>query len=195
MENTLETYEWNNTWIEKTDDKDAKRVLYIGDSISCGTRFELNSISKGKILFDGFGSSKALDNPYYFPELSLWAKQEEFRNAVLFNNGLHGWHIGEQEYSRLYDEFLDKLINEFPDTVIIPILTTSVTNPDYHNDRVTDRNAIVRKLAESKGLPIIDLYTVSEQNRNLQSEDGVHFTRPGYIALANALVKEMNRYL
>ena len=74
-------------------------------------------------------------------------------------------------------------------------MTTSVTNPDYHNDRVTDRNAIVRKLAESKGLPIIDLYTVSEQNRNLQSEDGVHFTRPGYIALANALVKEMNRYL
>ena len=191
MENTLETYEWNNTWIEKTDDKDAKRVLYIGDSISCGTRFELNSISKGKILFDGFGSSKALDNPYFFQELSLWAMQEGNRDLIIFNNGLHGWHIKEQEYSKLYDEFLNKLINEFPNTLIMPVLTTFVTNPDYHNDRVIERNTIVNELAMAKNLSVIDLYAVSVKNKSLQSEDGVHFTISGYIALAHELLERI----
>lgn len=191
MKITLETFEWDNTWIEKSNETNAKRVLYIGDSISCGTRTFLNSVSGGKILFDGYGTSKALDNPYYFPSLSIFAGQEKYRNAVIFNNGLHGWHLDEEEYSRLYNEFLDKLINEFSDTLIIPVLTTFVTNQSYHNDRVIKRNAIVKELADSKKLPIVDLYTASEKNRHLQSADGVHFTELGYRVLANEVLREL----
>ena len=66
------------------------------DSISCEKKTALNAISDGEILFDGFGTSKVLDNPYYFPSLSLFARQESSRNAVIFNNGLHGWHLDEQ---------------------------------------------------------------------------------------------------
>ena len=195
MKVTFETYEWDNTWIEKSNETSAKRVLYIGDSISCGTRTALNAISDGEILFDGFGTSKALDNPYYFPSLSLFARQESSRNAVIFNNGLHGWHLDEQEYSKLYSEFLDKLINEFPGTLIIPVLTTFVTNKDYHNDRVINRNIIVKELAASKNLPIIDLYTVSEQNDNLKINDGVHYTEAGYKVLANAVLCELKKLI
>lgn len=195
MKVTFETYEWDNTWIEKSNETSAKRVLYIGDSISCGTRTALNAISDGEILFDGFGTSKALDNPYYFPSLSLFARQESSRNAVIFNNGLHGWHLDEQEYSKLYSEFLDKLINEFPGILIIPVLTTLVTNKDYHNDRVINRNIIVKELAASKKLPIIDLYTVSEQNDNLKINDGVHFTEAGYKVLANAVLCELKKLI
>ena len=36
--NVLEMYEWDNTWWEQAPDTDRKRVLYIGDSISCGIR-------------------------------------------------------------------------------------------------------------------------------------------------------------
>ena len=195
MKVTFETYEWDNTWIEKSNETSAKRVLYIGDSISCGTREALNAISDGEILFDGFGTSKALDNPYYFPSLSLFARQESSRNAVIFNNGLHGWHLDEQEYSKLYNEFLDKLINEFPGTLIIPVLTTFVTNKDYHNDRVINRNIIVKELAASKNLPIIDLYTVSEPHDNLKIDDGVHFTEAGYKVLANAVLCELKKLI
>lgn len=195
MKVTFETYEWDNTWIEKSNETSAKRVLYIGDSISCGTRTALNAISDGEILFDGFGTSKALDNPYYFPSLSLFARQESSRNAVIFNNGLHGWHLDEQEYSKLYNEFLDKLINEFPGTLIIPVLTTFVTNQDYHNDRVINRNIIAKELAASKKLPIIDLYTVSEQNDNLKINDGVHYTEAGYKVLANAVLCELKKLI
>ncbi len=189
---TFETYEWDNTWIEKSNEINAKRVLYIGDSISCKTREALNAISRGEILFDGFGTSKAIDNPYYFPSLSLFARQESSRNAVIFNNGLHGWHLNEEDYSKLYNEFLDKLINEFSDTLIIPILTTFVTNKDYHNDRVIKRNNIVKELAASKKLPVIDLYTISEKNKNFLSVDGVHFTETGYKVLANEVLRKLN---
>ena len=117
--------------------------------------------------------------------------QEENRDLIIFNNGLHGWHIKEQEYSKLYDEFLNKLINEFPNTLIMPVLTTFVTNPDYHNDRVIERNTIVNELAMAKNLSVIDLYAVSVKNKSLQSEDGVHFTGSGYIALAHELLERI----
>ena len=121
----------------------------------------------------------------------MWAMQEGNRDLIIFNNGLHGWHIKEQEYSKLYDEFLNKLINEFPNTLIMPVLTTFVTNPDYHNDRVIERNTIVNELAMAKNLSVIDLYAVSVKNKSLQSEDGVHFTGSGYIALAHELLERI----
>jgi len=51
---TLETYEWDNTWIEQANNADTDRVLYIGDSISCATRRVATAKSGNKILFDGF---------------------------------------------------------------------------------------------------------------------------------------------
>lgn len=91
--------------------------------------------------------------------------------------------------------FLDKLIKEFPNTLIIPILTTFVTNPDYQNDRVIERNTAVKKLAESKKLPVIDLYKVSEKNQELQSGDGVHFTDDGYRVLANEVLCALKNFI
>lgn len=91
--------------------------------------------------------------------------------------------------------FLTKLINEFPGILIIPVLTTLVTNKDYHNDRVINRNIIVKELAASKKLPIIDLYTVSEQNDNLKINDGVHYTEAGYKVLANAVLCELKKLI
>ncbi|MBR7133283.1 MAG: SGNH/GDSL hydrolase family protein [Clostridia bacterium] len=187
----LETYEWDNTWIEKTAEKNAKRVLYIGDSISCGTRTEANKISAGEVVIDGFGTSKALDNTCFFPSVSLFAKQEPYRNAVIFNNGLHGWHIDEKKYSQLYEEFLDKLINEFPSTPIAAVLTTFVTNPDYHNDRVLVRNELASEIARKKNIPVIDLYSVSHKNKDLLLGDGVHFSCEGYGELAKAVLAEL----
>ena len=71
-----ETYEWDNIWWEQTGNEPAKRILYIGDSISCGTRHFITSLSESKVLCDGFGTSKALDNPYFKPSLELFMKQQ-----------------------------------------------------------------------------------------------------------------------
>ncbi len=187
----LEDYEWDKTWIEKANDKTAKRVLYIGDSISCGTRTSANKLSNGEVLFDGYGTSKSLDNPYYFESLLAFAKQETERDAVIFNSGLHGWHLSEAEYERLYADFVDKLLKEFTDVPLMIVLTTFPINKDYYPDRVIVRNEIARKVAAAKGLEVIDLYTVSHENKNLLCDDNVHFTEEGYDVLAKAVLENL----
>ena len=192
MNYKLETYEWDNCWIEKANDTSSKRVLYIGDSISCGTRSAANKMTAGEILFDGYGTSKALDNPYFFDSLMLFANQEKARDIIIFNNGLHGWHLSEDEYAALYESFITKLIRNFPNIPIMSVLTTFVTNANYHNDRVIVRNEIANKIAKEKNLNIIDLYSVSEQNQNLHISDGVHFGEEGYKVLAQEVLKAIN---
>ena len=184
---TLETYEWDNVWWERTDRADAPRVLYIGDSISCSVLRRANKLADGSILFDGFGSSKALDNPYLMPSVSLFAAQQKERRAVLFNSGLHGWHLDDEtEYPRFYAQVLDFLQREFADAPLAVVLTTSVADAARER-RVQARNKAALHLAKERGLAVIDLYTPSLEGA-LHKEDGVHFQDAGYCVLASVLL-------
>ena len=195
MENNLvqyETYEWDNTWIEHADKPERKRVLYIGDSISCGTRHIATNMTDCQILFDGFGTSKALDNPYFEDMLRLFAAQEGRRDAVLFNNGLHGFHLADEtEYGDYYDKMVRFLVKEFQNTPIFILLTTHVAD-EAQNNRVLLRNQAARKVATTYNLPVIDLYAVSAAMPD-QLTDGVHFTETGYRALAKAIIEALER--
>ena len=189
MDNTpirYETYEWDNVWIEHADEPDRKRILYIGDSISCGTRLIATAMTGKNILFDGFGTSKALDNPYFKDALRLFAVQQSQRSAVLFNNGLHGFHLrDETEYRAYYDDMVRFLTKEFEDTPIFIVLTTHIADT-AQNQRVILRNQAARETAEKYGLPVIDLYAVSAAISD-QLTDGVHFTETGHHAFASYL--------
>ena len=66
---SLEMYEWDNVWWEHADKSDITRVLYVGDSISCATRNAATQSSGNTIYFDGFGTSKAVDNPFFAPSV------------------------------------------------------------------------------------------------------------------------------
>lgn len=79
----LETYEWDNTWIDHADDTKTKRVLYIGDSISCATRTLATAKSDEKILFDGFGTSKGLDNPFLKECIKIFGKHRKCLSEYL----------------------------------------------------------------------------------------------------------------
>lgn len=183
----LETYEWDDTWIEKTENTEAERILYIGDSISRGTREVLHNTDGIKVLIDGYASSKALDNPYFFDMLSAFVKQEKRLDAVLFNNGLHGFHLTDGEYAELYEKLLDKLSELFGDTRLYLLLTTAVNGE--LNETVISRNGAVKKIAEKRGLPIIDLYSVSAENAEYHIPDGIHFTDEGYRILGREILK------
>ena len=185
-----ETYEWDNVWIDHADDLSLKRVLYIGDSISCGMRHVATSLTENKILFDGFGTSKSLDNPYFKDAVKLFAKQESRRDAVIFNNGLHGWHLDDNEYSYHYEEMLKFLLSEFKNTPIVIILTTHISNKE-RNKQVVSRNNVAKKLADKYGLPVIDLYTLSLEKAELLSSDGVHFVNEGYTLFAKTLIQSL----
>ncbi len=191
----LETYEWDNVWIQRTDDKKSPRVLYIGDSISCALRVFGNGVTKEEILIDSFGTSKAIDNAYFWDALCLFSLQEGHRDIVLFNNGLHGWHLDdEKDYPAYYERMLCKILDEFKDSKVVIVLTTAVAKEERH-ERVKVRNGFVKAIAGKYGLDIIDLYEISSENMDLLGDDGVHFTADGYQKISEYLVDEIRKIL
>ena len=189
-ETPLETYEWDNVWWEHADVDGIARVLYIGDSISCGTRKRATEAAGNKIFFDGFGTSKALDNPYFEEAVRIFAKQQGERAAILFNNGLHGWHLNDEtEYGEYYEKKINFLLNEFQNTPLFLVLTTHVADPE-RDARVVARNRVVLELAKKYRLPTIDLYAITKEHDGLFT-DGVHLIGEGYDMLARELVENV----
>lgn len=188
-ESIYETYEWDNVWIEHANEADRKRVLYIGDSISCGIRHQATAAANEEILFDGFGTSKGLDNPYFKDALSIFHKQLPKESAILFNNGLHGWHLSEEEYEKLFDEMVSFILASFNKKLYL-LLTTYITDEE-RNKRVKLRNEAVKRVAEKYSLPVIDLYSVTEENKDKLTEDGVHPTEELYKRLAAVILEKI----
>lgn len=194
-EQKLETYEWDDSWIEHANTKGIPRVLYVGDSISRGTRNIATAVADKKILFDGFATSKAVDNPYYIDELALFAKQQGERSVILFNNGLHGWHLDDEtKYVKEYEKMICFFLHEFNGTPLVLLLTTHVKNEE-EDARVLVRNRVVRELAQKYSLPLIDLYTVTKEHSELYIHDGVHLTEEGYQLLAETIVKQVREVI
>lgn len=190
---SLETFEWDNVWWEQTDNHTSKRILYIGDSISCGTRRLVTNLSKSEILCDGFGTSKALDNPHFKSSLELFMKQQEKCDAILFNNGLHGWHLSNEEYEKHYDEMLLFLLKT-KKPIFVVLSTDDITNQN-RNEIVKARNEIAKVLAQKYNLPVIDLHTVAINNSECHIPDGVHFNATGYELLAKCILESLSKNL
>ena len=186
----LESCEWDKTWIDRTADKETKRVLYIGDSISCATRTIASELSDYSLIFDGFGTSKGLDNPYFKPSIKAFAIQEPRCDAILFNNGLHGWHLDDTDaYLKHYDSMISFLLEEFQNTPIYIALTTAITDP--WDCRVKVRNESAIKIASKYGLDVIDLYTPIDANRHLVTPDKIHLTDEGYRLIAREILNKI----
>lgn len=188
---TLETFEWDSTWFEHTEDLTTPRVLYIGDSISHATRKALNERADGSLLFDGLATSKAIDHPCYEDTVRLVAKQQPHRKQILFNNGLHGFHLVDAlAYAKYYEQKIQFLRSEFPDTKLTLLLTTHIADPEQ-DLRVQARNHEVRCLAQKYSMNVIDLYSISLTHAELLLEDGVHWKAEGYRHLANAILSNL----
>ncbi len=186
----LETYEWDNVWWEKADDTDCPRALYIGDSISCGIRGYLNNAFGDQLHIDGFGTSKGIDNPYFKEAISNFGKQSGNKKLVMFNNGLHGWHLSTEQYGEYYEKMAEFLIKEFEGARLV-LLTTTRTAEKNRIQLVLERNAEVRKIAERNSLPVIDLYDISKGLK--QKDDGVHFVDDSYEKIAENLADEIKK--
>lgn len=190
-ENKLEEYEWDYLWWEQTQKQDAVRALYVGDSISFGTFPKANSFAASKMLFHNLATSKSIDNPFLIQMLQLYANQPGEYQVVLFNNGLHGWHIEDEvEYQAHYEKTMKELQSIFPHSKIVIVTTTSVADKE-RNARVQKRNESAKRVADKMGFQVIDLHAISEQYKTLQSDDGVHFTEEGYMAFAQYIVKQI----
>lgn len=191
----LEKYEWDNVWWDCADDLNTDRVLYVGDSISCGVRRTATELANNSLLFDGIGTSKALDNPYFMDLVRLFTKQQGARRVICFNNGLHGWHLSDdEEYGKYYESLLKAILNEFKNTPVLLVLTTSVLNEERES-RVITRNNVVKEIAKKYNLPTVDYYSLTKGREELFTEDGVHLTQEGYTLLADCLLNSVKAIL
>ena len=184
-----ETYEWDDIWFEQTD-KDAPRIVTVGDSISRSLRHMLTA--KSDWLFDNYATSKSADDPFFPAQLRLFAEQQKERRLVLFNNGLHGWHLSSPAYKDAVAALIDVLLEAFAPAPLALVLTTKVADPE-RLVAVMERNDALRALAAEKNLPVIDLFTPSLSAE--QGKDGVHFTAVGCETLADAMIKSVARLL
>ena len=191
----LETYEWDNVWWEHTEDRQAPRALIVGDSISCGYRGKVNELLAGEVRADGFGTSKAADNPAFPAALELFLAQQGHTEYLLVNNGLHGWHLSEEEYAVHYARLADFLRGKRPEAKMLLLLTTPVRDRaclerfDARNERVIGRNKQAREIAGARGIEVIDLYGLLENRPELYSPDGVHLRAEGYALLAGRIAR------
>ena len=188
----LETFEWDNVWFEHTENSDAKRILYIGDSISVGTRGWVTSLSGEEILCDGFATSKALDNPFFKPSLEIFMAQESRFDGILINNGLHGWHLSDGEYEKNYEEMLCFLSEKGKP---IYVLLTTMLPADAERDKIVcRRNEIASSLAAKYGISVVDLYSVTKKHREFYTGDSVHLEQDGYKLLAERILEAVRNY-
>ena len=190
----LETYEWDNLWWEHADDTEGKdRVILIGDSISCGYRGLVNEYLKGQIYADGLGTSKGLDNAFFFSLIDYVIGQQKNCRLIQFNNGLHGWHLSVQEYKECYQEFVRFFKEGYPDKKLVLALSTPVRKLgnteelDDRNEEVIARNQAVLEIADSEGIRVNDLYAPIIGHPEYYSPDGVHLKPEGYQVLARQI--------
>lgn len=187
----LETYEWDNIWWDHPE-LQKKRVLLIGDSISCGYCRRVNFCLKEEIFADGFGTSKGIDNPKFLEGLRYVKSQQNRCDLIHINNGLHGWHLSEEEYEKEYRKVLKEIMELYPGAPVVIALTTplqpSETESDEdRNGRVLKRNEVACRLAGEFGLEVNDLYAPLEHHPELFSQDGVHLIPEGYELLAKQI--------
>ena len=109
-------------------------------------------------------------------------------DAILFNNGLHGWHLSEDEYESRYGEVVEYITKHF-DAPLYILMTTATKDP--HSERVLGRNEKAKEVAEKYGLDIIDLYSESLEISEHIKNDGVHFDDEGYDALAKFIIENL----
>ncbi len=186
----LEKYEWESLWWEEPENKDKNHILYIRDSISRGTSPKLNALSE-ELAVDNFATSKAVDNPHFIKSLEVFAAQNPGYKTVLFNNGLHGFHMNSEEYAEYFEKVFLWIKDLFKNAKIYILLSTFTLTDN--NDETLLRNKAVKAIAEKYGVEIIDLYSVSEQNRKELSPDKVHFTENGYEILAKTIYAKLQK--
>ena len=197
---TREDIEWSDFWWSHEPDTSKPRVLFIGNSISRGYYPAVSAKLSGIVNCDRYSTSRSIEDPALFRETKI--AMGKYRHAVIhFNNGLHGWHLTNDQYEKGLRKFVKFLkANKSKGSVLIYSLTTPVPSKEaglkldpVKNQVVLDRNLIARKIMEENRIPVIDLYGLMEPQleKYSGSKGDVHYNKEGYERLAEKISNEI----
>lgn len=205
----MERIEWTRYWREEAD-REAKKVLLIGDSIVNGCIREIQKNLPEGYAVTAVVSSKGLNNPYFIKEIALFCEQEDYRfEAIYFNNGLHFQGQSPAEYKENYRKILKELQALMPHVPMVLGLSTPLTcgdggDPQKHETPVTLKetnatviafNEKVMEIAREQNLPIFDAYSLMVPHPEMKSGDGCHFNNEGIAYLGKAMAEAIKNQL
>ncbi|MBW8334009.1 MAG: SGNH/GDSL hydrolase family protein [Prolixibacteraceae bacterium] len=201
---TREDIEWSEFWWTHEQDITKPRVLFIGNSISKGYFPKVANRLEGTVNCDRYSSSRSIEDPALFTETKLAMANYNHR-IIHFNNGLHGWHLTNEQYEKGLEKYVKFLkSNKSSDCVLIYSLTTPYPSAEpgqklhpLNNQIVLDRNQIARKIMEENGIPVIDLYGLMEPELDSysSSKGDVHYIDRGYEMMAELISEKVLKLL
>jgi len=197
---TREDIEWSDFWWAHESDTSKPRVLFIGNSISRGYYPAVSARLSGKANCDRYSTSRSIEDPALFKETAI--AMSKYNHAVIhFNNGLHGWHLTNDQYQKGLEKYVRFLKSKkSKNCVLIYSLTTPYPSKEpgqkldvMKNKIVTDRNRIASKIMAENGIQVIDLYGLVEPEleKYSSSKGDVHYNNKGYEILAEQISDEI----
>ena len=193
-----EDIEWLRIWCEETNETKLPRVALIGDSITEGYFRLVQKALQGIALVDYLATSYSINSAIYNTMVKSFADDSAYA-VVHFNYGLHGYNVDEKTYEARCKALLE-YISQKSKTIVAT--STTVLENDLKTEsahwleKVRLRNESLVKIATESALTVDDLNALSQgllgENR---MPDGVHFSEKGYIALAESVVKSIQKVL
>ena len=186
---TKEKFEWIRSWSDYAPNEDKPRVLLIGDSITNGYNEQVRELLRDVCYVDFFATSYTIESCVYLANVRAMIADAKY-DLVHFNFGLHGFHLGRDEYKARVRALAEEIALECK-TVLVsstPIRAQKSNDLDKKNDAVIERNEAVAEIAAECGFTVDDLYPVAKNFAfELVTGDGFHYTTDGYKALAEVV--------
>jgi len=158
-------------------------VLLVGDSISLGYFGAVTEGLKGIANVYLFASSACSGDARLEEQLREYFRMVGVRFSVIhFNNGMHGWGYGEQQYAAGLPDLIATLRTWAPGAKLIwtsttPVLHDSTVN-HATNARIEARNKLAAEVVSREGISIDDQHELMLQHQELHDGD-IHFTASG----------------
>ena len=194
-----ENIEWTNMRWNDAPDNCKARILLIGDSIVVGHERLLHDIVKDEYCIDSFATAKCVSDIDYMKELNYMLSSNDYE-LVIFNNGLHGFDVSDEDYEANLEEVLtdlNKRVKKMAWRTSTPMRDKEDLNKfnPARTPTILKRNAFAAKVAEELNIPVLDLYTPMVENVDYFSPDAVHYNEEGKAAQAKILAEFIKEVL
>ncbi|MCR5041875.1 MAG: SGNH/GDSL hydrolase family protein [Clostridia bacterium] len=170
-----ENIEWSTTYAYNATDDTLPRVLLIGDSICNAYQGRVRELLDGRMNVSFWASSKCVTDPDYFRELDFILDERPY-GSITFNNGLHSLNSDRTEWTAAYRAAVAFIRAKLPRAELFLMLSTPLKD-----EKLTvvsaELNETVKKIAEERSLPIIDLFSPMDGlDRERYWSDTFHFS-------------------
>lgn len=188
-------YEDNASYVQRTtqfsmlpvQDTD---IVFVGDSITA--RFEWDEYFTDYTIANRGIDSDVTEGVYNRLDTIISQTPERIFLMIGINDIRQG--IPEDTTLFYYGKILDELKSALPDCKIyVQSILPVHTSTGIDNASVQSLNRSIRKLAEEKEFPYLDIYSavVDEENTFTYTADGVHPTGAGYSIWTEIIEKEL----